>query len=199
MLPCLLVWKLTPARCDEHSIYSFILPVFSSTSEGTYEWSKNKQRACSLQSSGNYIVEEMDWSSVVFLDALIHDLGGPKDRLYTYTFDKVMFPISQGKAFILSLQPQKNTSPRKERRLEVFMKGFVSPDIWNEWGCAEASCSECHNMPRVLDLLDIYTHRAIFFSTFFVNDCISNVKGNSLRNQLLWQFSKTFKRQVNWQ
>lgn len=109
----------------------------------------------------------------------------------------IFYIMGKISCFSTLLQPQKNIKLRQEKHLEDFIKCVVFPDISSEWSCTEASCTECQNMSAVLDLIDVWTHWAVFF-LLVAHYCISNVRDISLRNQLFSQLNMTFRRRLYW-
>lgn len=114
-----------------------------------------------------------------------------------YISKSFVFHVTGKKRPCFSALLQLKKKLRQEKHLKNFLKCFVRPDISSEWSCTEASCTECQNMPAVLDLMDVWTHWAVFF-LLVAHYCISNVRDISLKNQLFSQLDMTLGRQLYW-
>lgn len=110
---------------------------------------------------------------------------------------KSYFPF-RGKrpSFFCNAAASNENKTRPETSAEVFMKCVVCSDISSQWTHTEASCSECRNMPRVLDAVDKWAQSAVFFictllptqrEVWYIEKSIVCTTQNSFQEAAYWK------------
>ena len=162
-------------------------------------WAPNRQQRRSiLHSKGGYLVWNLIYSEMFYMSAAFQGVLTRNPVVLQITdystvhLTKLYLAEKRTSLFCIAAVSKEHLSQTREEFRNLYQMSCVP---WHFKWMDLHRCSECQNMPWVLDFIDVWTYRSVFL---FAHHYISNVLGHLTRDQLFSHLRMTFKRQLPW-